>query len=169
MTLSVPSLTGLTEEQRKIARVSEIHPIQKRVRRWSGIRLKRPSLGPLRPTLQVPLLLLREAVDGYTHGGELQPGNLSIDFHRHWMDPSGEAVPFLHQVLHRQGLVGEAHIHHHGRVTFRRRQVDEAPLPQEMDAPSVAQGESLDEFSQSTRCGREGLQGGNIDLNVEVS
>ncbi len=51
----------------------------------------------------------------------------------------------LHQVLDRERLVGEAHVHHGRRMTFRRRQVDEAAFAQQVDLAAVAQRELLDE------------------------
>ena len=53
------------------------------------------------------------------------------------MDPRSQAPPRLHHVLRAQRLVGKAHIHHAGRVSFCRGKIDEPTLGEQVNSPSI--------------------------------
>src|SRR2546427_9483061 len=80
------------------------------------------------PRREVLLLLLREPVDADTYGGELEAGDFLVDRSRHGVDLILQRPAVLDQVLGRQRLVGEAHVHDAGRVALGQRQVHEPAL-----------------------------------------
>ena len=58
-----------------------------------------------------------------------------VDLLRHAVDARAPgSVPFSHQVLSRQRLVGEAHVHHARRVALGGGQVDQAALAEQDQA-----------------------------------
>ena len=48
-----------------------------------------------------------------------------------------ELALLLYEVFRRQGLVREAHVHHTGRVAFRRGQIYESAFAQNNYAPAT--------------------------------
>ncbi len=85
------------------------------------------------------------------------------------MDRHVEFLPLVDQIFGGQSLVGERHVHHRGRVSFSRRQIDQAPLAQHEDAPAIESiflHEVADDPRRPVRDRRQPLQ---IDLDVEVT
>ena len=75
----------------------------------------------------------------------------------------------LHHVFGGERLVGEAHVHHRRRVSLGRREVDQPPLPQHVDAPSALERELLDERTHRSAAARHRSQRLEVDLHVEVA
>ena len=72
-------------------------------------------------------------------------------------------------VLGRERLVGEAHVHDGGGVPFGSGEVDEPALADQVDAPSVGELELLDLGAGLTRRDRQLAEGLDLDLDVEVA
>src|SRR5215204_4319380 len=89
------------------------------------------AAGALRATFprrEIRFLFGRERVDADSHRDQFQPRNFAVDLLRHIVDADGDAALVEDQVLDRERLVGEGHIHHAGGVPFRRRQIDQPTL-----------------------------------------
>ena len=78
---------------------------------------------------------------------ELQQGDLVVELLRDDVDLVLKLGLVLHQVLGGERLVGEAHVHHAGRVAFGGGQVDQAAIGQQVDLAPVGQDELLDEVA----------------------
>src|SRR6267142_1383763 len=76
------------------------------------------------PGSQVTLLRGREAVDADSHRVQLESGDLAIDLRRDWIHGRSERSRMLDQVLRRQRLVGEAHVHDARGVSLRGGEID---------------------------------------------
>jgi len=64
--------------------------------------------------------------------------------------------------------LAKLHVHDHGRMALGRGQVDQAAFAEKMDALPVPQGVFVDELADPPLAAREGLEGGDVDLDVEV-
>src|SRR5207253_1129301 len=115
----------------------------------------------------------RLAVYLHAHGLELQAGDLGVDVLGHVVDAVLEPGGVAHHPLGHQGLVGEAHVHDRGGVTFGRPQVHQPPLGHDHH-PAVAVGPGHEELLHqrahlppALAVGQLG-QGPQVDLHVEV-
>src|ERR1700686_2740532 len=100
---------------------------------WGATYCCRSGLGPGLPGPQVLLLCRGETVDVHTHRLELESCDLGVDGAGNVVDPSLQRGGIGHDPLRGQGLVGEAHVHDGGGMTFGRAQVDEATLGDDQD------------------------------------
>ncbi len=64
------------------------------------------------------LLLGRQLINLEAHGIELELGDLLVEVLWNGVDLRLQVLRGLHHVLSGERLIGEAHIHHGGRVTF---------------------------------------------------
>src|SRR5439155_19655690 len=132
---------------------------------WSRSEMR--TLRALLPGSQIALLRGCEAVDADSHCVQLEPGDLAIDLRRDWNHRRSERARVLDQVLRRQRLVGEAHVHHAGGVSLRGRQIDQAALAEQGDAVPVGKlvlvQESADRAPAAVL-----LQPLDVDLHVEM-
>src|SRR5579872_4845084 len=85
------------------------------------------------PRGKILLLLRRERVDPDTHARELEAGDVLVQVAGDAMDVLPQLLELLDDVLRRQGLVREGHIHHARGVTFRRREVHQPAVCQHED------------------------------------
>ncbi len=127
------------------------------------------GLRALVPGRQVPRLLLGEAVDLDAHALELEAGDLAIDLLGHDVDAGLELVGVRDDVLGRQGLVREAHVHDGGGMPLGGREVDEPALADQVDAAPVGELELLDLRSRLARGDGELSERRDLDLDVEVA
>src|SRR2546430_11323320 len=121
------------------------------------------------PRLRVRGLLPGHCIDLHTHRGELAPGDVLVELARDRVDLWREVFALRHEVLDRQRLVREAHVHHRGRMSLRSREVHEASFSEHHDATAIAQLVFVHERPKLGLLARllgEGLQ---IDLVVEVA
>src|SRR5262249_39085373 len=104
------------------------------------------ALRPRLPGAEVLLLLWGQGVNGDAHRQQLEPCDLMVN--RGWdgIDLRLQTLGVAQHVLSAQRLIGEAHVHHAGRVSLRRREVDEAPLGQQVHMTAVLEGVLLDEI-----------------------
>ena len=126
------------------------------------------SLRSLAPPRQILFLLRREPVDLNPHRLQLQLGDALVEFVGNAVDLFLQRLEILHHVLDRERLVGKAHIHHRCGMPFRRGQVNQPSLAQQIDLAPVFQRVFVDEGAR--RALRRGhlLERGNVDLHVEV-
>ena len=75
----------------------------------------------------------------------------------------------LGDVLGRERLVREAHVHDRRRVPLRGGQVDEPALGEQVQAAPVGHVEALDVLPGPHRRDREVAQRRDVDLHVEVA
>ena len=68
---------------------------------------------------------------------ELQPGDVGVQLRRDAVHGGAQVRRVLDQVLGRQRLVRERHVHHRGGVALGRAEVHQPPLRQQEDAPAV--------------------------------
>src|SRR5580704_2715908 len=101
--------------------------------------------GALGPGSQIVLLLRRELIDVDSHGFELELGNLAIDGIRHRIDLPLQFRAVLNQIFGGKRLIGEAHIHHSGRMAFGGGEIDEAAFAEQIDPTAIFHGKFLDE------------------------
>src|SRR3990172_37869 len=125
--------------------------------------------GPHLPRGEVLFLLQGKTVDPGADGRELQPRDLPVDLLGDRVDLSPEGSPLLDKELHAERLVGEAHVHDGRRVAFRGGQVDESPLRQNVDRPPIPHPVFLYEGPDGADRSGHPLQGGDVDLHVEMS
>ncbi len=124
--------------------------------------------GPDLPRGKVLDLLRGQSIDRHPHGRQFERGHGRVDLRRHAVHAGREPRGTLREVLAAQRLVGEAHVHHGGRMPFGARQVDEAALAEQVHALSTAQHERLDRRPGREHVRRHGAQGVLVDLDVEV-
>ena len=74
----------------------------------------------------------------------------------------------LDQVFNAQRLVGERHVHHRGGMPLRAGEVDKAPFSEKIDLLSSAQRVFVHILSHPALTDAQRLQGGNVNLNIEV-
>src|SRR6185437_1845063 len=96
------------------------------------------------PGRKVALLLFGQRVDSDPHRLELEAGDLAVDLVRHVVDAPLQLVVVGGHVLGAKRLVGEAHVHHRGRVALGAREVDQPALGQHVKAAAVAEPVLLD-------------------------
>src|SRR6185436_15638194 len=89
--------------------------------------------GSVLPRGDVRGLLRRHRLELDPERGQLEPGDLGVDRLGHHVDLRFELGVVGGHVLGRQGLVGEAHIHHRSRVALGRTKVHEAALGDEVE------------------------------------
>src|ERR1043166_4310242 len=118
---------------------------------WRGLR-------PLAPGRHVLHLLRRERVDRGPHALQLESGHLPVDRLRHHVDTLLPLVRLLRQAFVRERLVRERHVHHHGGVALRRREIDEPALAEQEQARSALQAILLDVRPRDALAGRPSLE-----------
>src|ERR1043166_4530013 len=91
--------------------------------------LKGRCSGSLVPAREVLRLLGRELVDRDAHRLELQLRDLLVDLGRKHVHLPVEVVRVLRQILGRERLVGEAHVHHGRGMALARGGGDGALSP----------------------------------------
>src|SRR2546422_48114 len=90
--------------------------------------------GPLLPRGEVLLLLRREPVDLDTHRGELQTRDVRVQLRRDAVHRGAKFRRVLHQVLDRERLVRERHVHDGRGMSLGGTEVHQATLGQQADA-----------------------------------
>ena len=122
------------------------------------------------PLVQVMVLLGGQSVDVHAHRFELKARDFLVHGHRQAVHAVFQAARIAQHVLGGERLVGEAHVHHAGRVAFGGGQVDQAAFAEQIDLPPVGQGVLLDEGAHLARR-RDGhlFQRRDVDLDVEMA
>ena len=124
-------------------------------------------------SVEVPVLFRRERVDLAAPGGELALRDGAVDLfgdvYGHVAWDARQAVTVRDQPAGAQGLDGEGHVHDLGRVAVARREVDEAPLGEDVDLPAVLQGVGHDVAAGGPGLDGHLRQAGDIDFAVEVA
>lgn len=123
------------------------------VERWGGHTARRSRALPRNrraselsaPGAQVLELIGCQLVDLHPERLELEAGDLFVDRDRHVEHAVLELVPVPGQMLHRQGEIREAHVHHRGRVPLAGGQIHDAALSQQVEASAVAEHILLDQ------------------------
>lgn len=115
------------------------------------------------------LLLGRQLVNLEAHGVKFQLGNLLVEVLRNRVDLTLEFLGMLDHVFGGNGLVGEAHIHHRGRVAFGSGQVDEAPIAEQVELAAILHLVLIDERADFLLATGQLFERGNVDFHVEVA
>src|SRR5712692_4246634 len=124
--------------------------------------------GPRLPRLRVRRLLFGHRVDLHTHRGDLVARDGLVELAWHRVDLRSQRRGVLHEVLDRQGLVREGHVHDRRRVPLGGREVHQAPFGQDDDAAPVAEAVFLDERPQLAAALGLRCEEAQVDLVVEV-
>src|SRR5215472_1030292 len=103
------------------------------------------------------------------HGLELEASDFAIDVLGNDVDLRLEIPMMLHEVFSRQGLVGEAHIHHGRGVAFGAGEVDQAAFGDQIDLAAVFQLELVDQRANFFFGSRQGFEHRDFDFHVEVA
>ena len=83
--------------------------------------------------------------------------------------PSSPGLVVLGHVLGGERLVGEAHVHHRGRVALGGRQVDQPPLGEQEDLAPVLEPVALDQRPRLVCRLGQLVEVALVDLDVEVA
>src|ERR1022692_2813885 len=121
------------------------------------------------PARQVLFLLRTQAVDLDAHRLQLEFRNPLIEVLGNNVNLLLQRGVVLHQVLHRERLVSEAHVHDGRWMAFRCGEVDQAAFAQQVDLAAVSQRELFDKVARGALRRRHLLQRGNVDLDIEVA
>src|SRR6266850_2479275 len=133
---------------------------------WNRSEMR--TLRAFLPGSQVTLLRGREAVDADSHRVQLESGDLAIDLRRDWIHGRSERSRMLDQVLRRQRLVGEAHVHDARGVSLRGGEIDQAAFAEQGDAAAVGELVLVEESADGPPLAVL-LQPLDVDLDVEVA
>src|SRR5258706_5569040 len=90
-------------------------------------------LRSLAPPRQILFLLRAEPVDLDSHRLQLKLSHSLVEFVGNLVDLFVQRLEILDHVLHRERLVGKAHIHHRPAMSLGRRQNDQATLAAKAD------------------------------------
>src|SRR6266550_20018 len=117
------------------------------VKRTRSVDMKDSGIGsgPCFPRPRVLGLRGCHFVDLHSHGLELAACDLFVQVARHRVDLRCQSAAFRDEVLDRESLICEGHVHHGRGVPFRGGEIHEAALAEDDDAPAVTQRELLDE------------------------
>src|SRR5215831_12534179 len=126
-------------------------------------------LGPGRVVGRILLLLGAQRVNSDPHGFELELRQLLILLGRDVVHARLERATLARQAQHGQELVGEAHVHDLARVPLGRRQVDQPPLGQKVNAPAARQRVLLVVGADLALALGQLLQIRDVDLAVVVA
>ena len=85
------------------------------------------------------LLLGGELVELVAHAVELEARDFLVEIFGHDVDLRLQLLVILQQVFGGESLIGEAHIHDGGRMSFGGSQIDEAAFAEEIDFAAVLQ------------------------------
>src|SRR5713101_5323747 len=110
-------------------------------------RLVRPAVrgGSSLPRVQIFLLQSGQNIDFAPESFESLSSDLEIKRLRNLDDLGRQLTPVLAEIFGRQGLVGEAHVHHLSRMSVCSRKVHKASFGKKVEPPSVWQS-VLDDF-----------------------
>src|SRR6476620_3799909 len=89
--------------------------------------------GPMLPGGHVLGLFCGHRFEHDAERGELEPRHLGVDRLGHVVDPGLELGVVEGDVLGRQRLVGEAHVHHRSRMALGRPEVHQAALGDQVE------------------------------------
>ena len=109
-----------------------------------------------------------EHVDVDAHGLQLEARDLAVDLQGHVVHGEREILVVLGDVLRAQRLVGEAHVHHRGGVSLGCGEIEQASLGKHVHGASVVQPVRLDERARIRDLRRHVVDGGEVDLVVEM-
>ena len=98
---------------------------------------------PVLPGGRVGDLLGGHRIERDPERRQLEPGHLGVDRLGHDVDPRLELGVVLRDVLGREGLVGEAHVHDRGRMALGGAEVDQPAFGDQVE-PLAADVELLD-------------------------
>src|SRR5580692_9410053 len=88
---------------------------------------------PLLPRGQVVLLLGGELVELVAHAVKLKASDFLVEILGHDVDLRLQLLIILQQVFGGKSLIGKAHIHNGGRVSFGGSQIDKATFAEQIN------------------------------------
>src|ERR1700746_2278760 len=103
----------------------------------SGVSRRTPNLGAFIPGSEVVFLLRRELVEAVAHGVELEARNFLVQVLGNDVNLRLEVLVIGAQIFCGKRLVGEAHVHYGGGVTFGSGKIDETALGEEIDLSAI--------------------------------
>ncbi len=103
------------------------------------------------------------------HRLELEARDPFVEVARDRVDLVLERGGVPHEVLDRERLVRERHVHHGGRVALGGGEVHEAPVREDDGRTAAAQAVLVHVRAQLAAAGRERREGREVDLVVEVA
>ena len=165
---SSPSIHGsarpMTSPTTSSIRIGDARPRRARPRPVGRARVRSRA-----PGCDVLGLLGGHRFEHDAERGELEPGDLGVDRLGDDVDPRLELGMVARDVLGRQRLVGEAHVHDRGRVALGGAEVDQPPLGDQVEA-LAAEVELLDVLADlaDVALGQR-AQRGQVELRVEVA
>src|SRR5579862_3676657 len=133
-----PIQIGSTRSPSRSCRITTGVLVVRSSPRWATrTSITAPASRPQIPRREVLLLLRGQRVDRHTHCLELQARDLAVQVDGNPVHGLTQLGTPLHDVLGRERLVREAHVHHARRVTLGGREVDQPPVGQHEQAFAV--------------------------------
>src|SRR5579871_885153 len=141
-------------------RNSHVHSISHAAGAPSGTRF---------PGRQVLLLFWRQGVDLDAHADQLEPGNLLVDVVWNGVYLWLKRCRVFEHIFRAKRLIGKAHIHHAGWMSFGCAQVHQAAIGEQIDVSAIIQGVFFDKIAYLALADRQRLNRGDVDLVIEVA
>src|SRR5882762_4778731 len=155
--------------RRGAAPVTSLSTYRAPEKKKSGGKPPHSKLRAFVPGSQVVFLLRRELVEAVAHGIELEARDFLVQVLGNDVHLRLQMLVVRAEVLGREGLVGETHVHHGGGMAFGGGKVDETSFGEQVDLAAVLHLIFVHHWAHFALAGGQLLERGNVDLHVEMA